>query len=1270
MAAAFAAALISGFLAFDQASAAELEQDGIKASVATDKGEYALGDTAAVSAVVENVSGETISNIEATLRLPDELKVPEDASLSVKADALAPGEVRTIEVGAEVVKATGLLPVTGDALVVALLGIAILVGAGAFVIVHVRRGRVEASDVSFGQKLADRASQSWCIVLAVALATGSLPIVAPSGEAHAAEPGQRVSLEAKQDVTLDSQNRAISLEVSFDAAGASSVPENPDAGNPGDGSEVGNTHRVAFYIPLEYRDLLENADVFGEKQVADGDLLERPEDPRSKLLSFEGWFADVECTKPFDFNVPITQDTVVVAKFEFYSDEVDSDGDGLGDRMEDYLGTDPNNPDTDGDGLPDGIEVKKTSTSPLKVDTDENGVSDYDEDWDGDGLTNGEEVDKYHTDPGNADTDRDDLSDGREIELGTDPNNPDTDGDGVDDGWEVYLGTDPLVPDSSFAAEASAGGEATGDTRVTASVSVDLSAEQVPTLEVQKVGSADNPYVSPSIPGYLGAAYDFKVEGAFDSAVISFSYNQEMFGTPDEDFQPRIYYVNEETGELEKLQNQIVEGNVVRATVSHFSTYILINEIPFDKVWDADIAPPLEEGENGDALDVAFVIDGSGSMSSNDPYELRKDVTRQFIDKLREGVDKAAIVSFTYSATVHSDLTADKEALMTALEDAVYANGGTDCAQGVKTGLDVLEGSSSRNKFMVFLTDGEGGGWYADEIARANEAGIKVYAIGLGTANEGDLRDLAESTGGKYYEAKAGIDLEEVYDQIESETIDLTKDTNNDGIPDYYNDRIKNGTMVLSNGSRQFCGIDFNHDINGNLSDDYDGDGLKNGEELEIVETEAGGVYLRMKSDPTLAPSSHEEEPEVTSPKVTFNAAEVDKLIDDSNYYYEKEVDKISDDWFSQADGFLSALFGVNQSEVYRDQVVDAIGNHQLGLTQVQEDEERNTMMELLLQATAVMNEGVQSGSLASDTAKNTLQAINDIRQKMMDPLISVEVIRKEVLSVIEKVDAVSSSAIRYSVSVKAVSSTTVKITQSIRPELQYSKGTKAVLKGFEKSAKAFEVLETIQSINAVSANNAILSRNVDLLYDMKANSAHGPARDAAKTVMDLMAGTYYDYIYEKAESMIVDRLALVVANLHPVAKVLVVAKSAFDLLFGIGERYEQKFQMICLEQIGQSVKRNLSGSYTKKGGLCVVSLEDLAGFRSRLADIAHMRVLGENGCYEYVKLDGVAGWIVDLVGGNKEEQEKLAAQKAWVRSTASGLGMSLTCQACAEGGI
>lgn len=53
----------------------------------------------------------------------------------------------------------------------------------------------------------------------------------------------------------------------------------------------------------------------------------------------------------------------------------DTDGDELGDRTEEGLGTDPNNPDTDGDTISDGVEVSR-KLNPLEKDTDMDGIED------------------------------------------------------------------------------------------------------------------------------------------------------------------------------------------------------------------------------------------------------------------------------------------------------------------------------------------------------------------------------------------------------------------------------------------------------------------------------------------------------------------------------------------------------------------------------------------------------------------------------------------------------------------------------------------------------------------------------------------------------------------------------------------------------------------------------------------------------------------------------------------------------------------------------
>lgn len=83
--------------------------------------------------------------------------------------------------------------------------------------------------------------------------------------------------------------------------------------------------------------------------------------------------------------------------------DIDSDQDGLLDRDEALLGTDPFNPDTDQDGIGDGEEHSSLNTDPLNPDTDQ------------DGLKDGAEVRVYGTDPLNPDTDGGGVSDGHEV---------------------------------------------------------------------------------------------------------------------------------------------------------------------------------------------------------------------------------------------------------------------------------------------------------------------------------------------------------------------------------------------------------------------------------------------------------------------------------------------------------------------------------------------------------------------------------------------------------------------------------------------------------------------------------------------------------------------------------------------------------------------------------------------------------------------------------------------------------------------------------------
>ncbi|MBY9008169.1 MAG: PKD domain-containing protein [Candidatus Lokiarchaeota archaeon] len=155
-------------------------------------------------------------------------------------------------------------------------------------------------------------------------------------------------------------------------------------------------------------------------------------------------------------------------------DDPDCDDDGLYDGTDSStgfgeltFGTDPWDPDSDDDDLEDGFEVfgwnitvnsnkVYVSSNPILPDTDNDGLSDYEEfimkfdprtaDTDSDGLV--DTIDPY---PIHYDYDQDGLSDFEELRIGTDLNNSDTDGDSLTDGQEVngwHFKTNPLSQDS------------------------------------------------------------------------------------------------------------------------------------------------------------------------------------------------------------------------------------------------------------------------------------------------------------------------------------------------------------------------------------------------------------------------------------------------------------------------------------------------------------------------------------------------------------------------------------------------------------------------------------------------------------------------------------------------------------------------------------------------------------------------------------------------------------------------------------------------------
>lgn len=527
---------------------------------------------------------------------------------------------------------------------------------------------------------------------------------------------------------------------------------------------------------------------------------------------------------------------------------LDSDGDRLIDIVENISGTDILLPDTDADGLTDYEESVILDTDPLVFDSVTPGLSDAEADKDSDGLSNRYELDNG-TNPLYGDTDNDTLTDGEEVNgFMTDPLKEDTDTDGASDGWEIAEGHDPLVFNESFAVSQSLAGES-----ISAQVDVALKAEQAETLSVSLV--EDSPFLNADTPGYIGSAFDFSVSGEINEAILSFTFDAALL--EDETFEPAIFYWNEETQLLEELETTVT-GNTATAKTTHFSQYVLLNKrtkTDFEDSYDGKVV--------FHSTDVVFVIDYSGSMDWNDPDGLRLDVTNGFIDNLPDQ-DMAGIVKFIAVSSTLSGLTNDKAALKALVSgitnDDMTRQGisGTNGSAGVNDAIKVLETSTADKKCIVFLTDGEDtlvSYAYDDLVATASEKNIKIYSVGLGSANATLLSEVAEGTGGKYYYASSSQDFDEIYGAIENEIIDRQLDSNKDGISDFETRLLCENTISYATGAKNcFAGLSYD-EINNDTDGDYDNDGLKNGQEMKVTISSDGMVYVKMTSYPTKADS-------------------------------------------------------------------------------------------------------------------------------------------------------------------------------------------------------------------------------------------------------------------------------------------------------------------------------------------------------------------------------------------------------------------------------
>jgi Ca-activated chloride channel family protein len=212
---------------------------------------------------------------------------------------------------------------------------------------------------------------------------------------------------------------------------------------------------------------------------------------------------------------------------------------------------------------------------------------------------------------------------------------------------------------------------------------------------------------------------------------------------------------------------------------------------------ETTIAVPRDEAS------VVLAIDVSGSMMATDVPPTRLAAAKEAASTFVEGLPErfgVGLVSFSTGATSLADPTEEREEILEEIE-GLEAHTGTAIGDAIATAIDLApkdeDGKIPTGKdgkplvSILLLSDGAStqGISTDDAIGLAQEAGIAVNTIALGTdagtvtvpnelgepqtvsvaPDRETLQEIAEETGGTYFDAPTEEDLNAVYDAIGSQ---------------------------------------------------------------------------------------------------------------------------------------------------------------------------------------------------------------------------------------------------------------------------------------------------------------------------------------------------------------------------------------------------------------------------------------------------------------------------------------------------------------------
>jgi len=213
-----------------------------------------------------------------------------------------------------------------------------------------------------------------------------------------------------------------------------------------------------------------------------------------------------------------------------------------------------------------------------------------------------------------------------------------------------------------------------------------------------------------------------------------------------------------------KLQISVVDAAGAPVTdliQDHFSVFE--NSTPID-------ATSLTWSQNtvSASISAGLALDYSASMI---PVTADlESAAKSFVDLLKPGVDEAEVIKFDQNVFTVQVFTMDKAALKSAIGDP-FPGARQDTALYDALMRSITDTSARTNvkRAVVVVSDGKDNASVAtlsDVVNLANQKGISLFTISVGTDGAEQLQQLAQQTGGQYFIVDTGPELQAVYSKV------------------------------------------------------------------------------------------------------------------------------------------------------------------------------------------------------------------------------------------------------------------------------------------------------------------------------------------------------------------------------------------------------------------------------------------------------------------------------------------------------------------------